>query len=288
MIFNERELRMFALSRGGHQAVTHWIEYHAQIPCMHIQGVFDREKALRNCSVLRGYTQRECRAELSHTTITSALDILNGFPYRETFMYSIELEFSLGEAIQELNQPTERTELFRGDKGVARHKYWKRGASRRVYDILILRDPFNWTASRLMHKNDVLDNPKYIECYKSLCREILGETNVTEYQLIPILFNEWFLSAEYRAKIGEKFDLAPGCALPYNDIPWRGGGSSFNKFDYDGKANNMRVLERWQDPRVAKQLKELIEDKELTNMAIQIFGHLHPIETWIETIRDLP
>ncbi|GAG01790.1 unnamed protein product, partial [marine sediment metagenome] len=149
------------------------------------------------------------------------------------------------------------------------------GKSKNKYNVLILRDFFNWLASRLMKekhggqplnlfpeynilkKNNwtqyasVIPGSNYrkmktvFKYWKFYAEEFLGKTNYLECEdslKICISFNQWFSDEGYRKKIAKQL------GLEYSDfsLDFAGSPSSFNPNEcWDKNVQEMKVLDRW-------------------------------------------
>ncbi|NET05472.1 MAG: hypothetical protein F6K16_12315 [Symploca sp. SIO2B6] len=151
--------------------------------------------------------------------------------------------------------------------------YWGKSGLR--HDLLILRDPFNTLASRL--KNDFIEvkspNQTFMELWLAYAKEYLGETNYLKNNKVCVNYNRWFLDMNYREKIASQLNLDFSDA-GINQVKAQGGGSSFEGREFDGKAVQMKVLDRWkvfaEDPRYLK----LLDNEEVLEYSKRIFGHI--------------
>jgi len=102
--------------------------------------------------------------------------------------------------------------------------------------ILIARDPYNWLASWISHTHFIPENlEKDIDIYLY---------NLSNHTSI-ISFNQWFSSREYRDSIANKLGVI-NSDISINGVTSFGKGSSFDKKSFDGKAQKMKVLRRWE------------------------------------------
>lgn len=108
------------------------------------------------------------------------------------------------------------------------------------FTIILLRDPFNWIASL---------------CASVRRSDAQMKTWATHYQTLTematrgdgdllVKYNDWFASEEYRKIICDHMGLS-FTDKGINQVPATGEGSSFDYQEYDGKAQEMKVLERW-------------------------------------------
>lgn len=139
--------------------------------------------------------------------------------------------------------------------------------------LLILRDPFNLFASRLSARFTVRSgavSDDAIAMWKDHARAFLNRT------FVPISFNEWFLNRDYRKSIAEFFGYS------YNEdklkeVPEFGYGSSFDSCDLNGRADEMKVLERWRTRLDDSKYLEAIQDRTLVKLSTKIFGPICPL-----------
>jgi hypothetical protein len=166
------------------------------------------------------------------------------------------------------------------------------GKSNRVVTLIVIRDPYNQTASRcrkataqLIKKGrspDGLANivtkegrsrVAYFDMMKAYYRECLGETNILKGEKLVLNYNEWFKNIEYRKSISEYF------GLPFGDrgkeyIINIGQGSSFDKMRKHNMASRMNVLERWVKCKTRSVMQELFQDEELARLSKALFGDI--------------
>ena len=108
----------------------------------------------------------------------------------------------------------------------------------RSKDVLVLRDLKNCMASRLMTTGVVKDG--MLELWKKHAKMFLDE----DVDMIKINFNNWFMSITYRNWVASLIGFENhDCGL--KDVPNYGNGSSFDGLKYDGKGNEMDVLNRY-------------------------------------------
>jgi hypothetical protein len=158
------------------------------------------------------------------------------------------------------------------------HDSWV-GRSREIFDVLIIRDPFNLFASRLK-AGDVLTGIDNVDEIKSLwkyyAKEYLDETNFLSQNKITINFNQWFSSSHYRNVLADKL------RLEFTDRGLEavrfGSWSSFDGSKFDGRAQEMQVLQRWKDFSDHFFYKMIFDDKELLDLSEKIFGDIEGTE----------
>lgn len=228
------------MSRSGHHAIGHWL-----------LSQFDEElRHFHNNLYIPSYRDE-------HPLDYKTLDYLkNRYPPKgdgHKWFVSIE-DFTL-----------EGLEYSRFDQ------YMKDVAN--PHFVIILRDPFNWIASRLslcLHEFDNL--PKCIDTWKGLARahkkkKLLG------FPLTFIKYNQWVKSDKYRERIAKSV-----CGKHvFDDINLKTGTTKFDKHPAD---NNGVSLKRWkealEEPRVKDIYLELTSDPELATLSKEVFAYKKP------------
>jgi len=134
--------------------------------------------------------------------------------------------------------------------------------------VLVIRSFYNHIASRIayMRTRKVFAHPGYkpdrVQWWKQHAREALCPL----YKVVA--FDSWFHSASYRRMVEERL------SLPCNDrhlltVGSDGSGSSFDKTSFNGQAQRMDVLHRWQSVQFPD---EVLQDNEAREMNHALFG----------------
>jgi len=185
------------------------------------------------------------------------------------------------------------------------------GNSKYQFDVLILRDIWNWAASSILLKHNrennwnpltiPLDDPKfkkrinpefrsdpyikyisgrmyyiiqkYFPLYKQYAEEFVGLTNHLQYNnFIPISFNKWFVDLEYRKELAEMFGMKNN-EDTLNCLSH--SGSSFDETSLIENARNLKVLERWKEFEKSILFWDLLSKcPESVKFSEKIFGNL--------------
>jgi hypothetical protein len=145
-------------------------------------------------------------------------------------------------------------------------------------DIIVIRDPYNLLASRLMKAMSVdqpglypRENNVYLQritmLWKEYARECLGDSHGLEAAYV--YFNAWVRSAEYRKSVIRELGLEACNGDAHQQVSVVGGGSSFDGVEYDGSAASMDVGSRWErlPEDVKKIAHEAVRDDELCILA---------------------
>ena len=147
---------------------------------------------------------------------------------------------------------------------------------KKKYNIIIIRDPFNQFASRIKDINrsncsDDVDS-KLNLIWKEYAKEYLNINNYINNK-ICISYNKWMTDKQYRKNICDKLEIN----LSNDDIeeiPYFAGGSSFDRLKFQGRASEMKTLERWKYFENDNKFKNLLNDKELLKLSNDIFGKM--------------
>jgi len=215
---------------------------------MFINSIFgERWKSLEHASTFRGFSSEEIKKELEGD-------------YQPKKLLIVTVEGS------EFPRDVEKVN---SESGV-----WARGDSKVLYNVLVIRDPFNLEASRIKGGSE----PFPIEQHIAHLKEYLRLTGNLQVNAVSISFNAWVLSEEYRRKLGQALSLEGEYWHPYQRIPAEGSGSSFSGFIYQGRASDMSVLDRWQNYKNHPRLKALAANEELMDLVKQVFGYQQAME----------
>ncbi len=264
IIINEREIRFIGLQRSGNHALINWIFNQCQGKKCLLNWVVPDSNPFY--SFHRKSTIKEFQADF-YKNFNLTLEKSGFFSKKELLIYSYE-DDALG------NIAT--------DKFDRNHDRWI-GKSGVRYDLLLMRDPFNLIASRLKRDDTDVEN-RYsfriekerkilIELWKQYAREFLCITNHLAYNKICVNYNKWFVDKTYRVEIADKLNIE------FNDkgmeeVTQIGGGSSFDSIDYNRKASEMKVLERWKHYKDDKDFQLIFKDQELMELSGRIFGQI--------------
>ncbi|MGC1248712.1 MAG: hypothetical protein WA865_21070, partial [Spirulinaceae cyanobacterium] len=146
------------------------------------------------------------------------------------------------------------------------------GKSEKTINIIILRDPFNMWVGNMPGKK--LHDP---QLWKIYAQEFVGETNFLPNK-VCINYNKWFSSQDYRKEITDK--LGVGFSdQGLNTVSNRGGGSNFDGTKFDGQAQKMNVLGRWEESnnflKKRRLLRALSRDREMDRLVEKIYPELY-------------
>ena len=155
--------------------------------------------------------------------------------------------------------------------------------------VLTVRDPYNQFADWLQLYNRQVRRGKETERekrrlihqvvipgWKEFAREAIGLTHYLPKGSIVVKFNDWFSSLEYRKQLASKLGLElydRKLNIVSNHGP---GGDSFFGMKYDGRAQEMDVLDRWRRMVGHKQYIGMF-DKEIVELSDQLFS-IDPVE----------
>jgi len=156
---------------------------------------------------------------------------------------------------------------------------------------LLLRDPFNLLASCYKHvqegnrfwfyKNctrDLFVDNETLRPFRDLWMLHAG-TIINQNDILPILYNRWVSDSDYRDEIATSLGVDVRTDVAMSDVHGAGGGSSFDKMDKDGRADEMRVSERWKEFANEPWFKSFFkENMELVEKSTELFGHIDGTE----------
>jgi hypothetical protein len=258
---NKNEFRFIAIQRSGHHAVINWI----------ISNLEGNMCYLNNCHAgMNPYLSFN-----PDDSITNSIDIdeevKGNCSSKDYLIYNYE------------NRSLEN--IF-SDTFTNNIENWV-GKSKRIKNILVLRDPFNNIASKYKWAINgkkwvpTIDEIKQLPLiWKSYAKEYLEETNYIKSDKLIINYNQWFIDSSYREFLAKElglisFDKGIKTIAKWGPNTW---GDSFDNLDFDGKANEMKVLERWKFFADDKLYKSFFKDEELISLSEKIFGYIPETE----------
>lgn len=148
-------------------------------------------------------------------------------------------------------------------------EYCNQLSTEQCHHILILRDPFNWLAS-YMHHGRIKHKKKAFFYGKMLLWKESAKSFLEENEYIKVRYDDWFLSAAYRKKLSSTLG-GTFSDDKINHVPPDAKGSSFDGLDFDGRAQDMKVFDRWKHCANDKTYRSLL-DAEVFDLAQEIFG----------------
>lgn len=238
---NRREIRVFAMQRSGHHAIIEWI-------AAHFAGIVHFKN---NVSYIDKARPRE-------------YELLGDCPsaaQRNLYVFNVE-----------------EADLRSVEDSIARNVWsTKDGESRRVDQVLVIRDAYNLFASRLRHPSQSICRigPESIALWKQHAREYLRITCLLQAGAIPVFYNEWHQSAAYRLEVERALSLnsCPAAEVQRTRTSRWGGGSSFDGPQFDKGAERMETLKRWKELRLASKYRHLVlDDSEVKDLMKQLCG----------------
>ncbi|MFE4105419.1 hypothetical protein ACFVKH_03950 [Almyronema epifaneia S1] len=152
------------------------------------------------------------------------------------------------------------------------------------YQVLLLRDPFNWAASYL-HKSQ---HPEAYLIWPDLWREYVNEfVGNTHYlgDTVKVNYNCWFTDASYRQQISAQLGLTfTDEALEV--VTAHAGGSSFDQTQFNASAQQMSVMNRWQHYQHEPQYREAFQkNQDILNLGMQLFDLPPDLQTFAQQCR---
>lgn len=241
MVVNDVEYIFFGMRRGGQHAIIHWLASHFDEPVWFVNDIGTFNTPYIHEDDTNVYEPREFR---------NPCGVENFWKLRKKVLFQSYED----KAIDDLDLKANESVVGR--------------SARRVF-IIVIRDPLNLFASRMRNAGFVFRiESAHVKVWKQHARESLGYTSYLP-DVVTISFNDWVSSAKYRRRIETILGLGS------NDTSRNrvfGVGSSFDQRKYDGKADQMDVLNRWRAASTIPFFRELISDHEIWSLSESIFG----------------
>ena len=219
-VVNRCEIRVTGLGRSGTHAIINWIG--AQ---------FKGKRILLIVNVKTNKNPFSCLGK-RRSQMFNDFYIRKDFEERGRFRRKDLLMYHYEDALIE--------EVSSQSFEEKREKYL--GKSAKQYDVLIMRDAFNFFASRLqLHYNQQefykqngialrLEEliPRLMNVYINNAKEFLGLTNILGPSKVAISYNDWHCSKEYRQETAKKLKSSFIGDKALGRVARLGGGSSFD------------------------------------------------------------
>jgi len=287
---NFLELRVFGLQRSGNHAIIEWI--------------LDQHAGKRTCflnNVAHGDQDpftTTTQIALEGFGSTADVEAVRRAP-KDLLIYSHEDDLS------RMRQGATLTDAIH-DEDFEQQRIRYVGESEHRLNVIVLRDAFNFFASRL-RKLDALTGTKDVEAikesWKLMAQRALRMPRDFAGEEFWISYNAWVSDEAYRRRLSARlFGQFSDASLRY--VPGHGGGSSF---DSDGRltlrvirrkwrrlldpkvyrhtgrylrrlmakdGRSMKVLDRWHEMRDNAVYCSLFRDHELLKLSERLFGTL--------------
>jgi hypothetical protein len=109
--------------------------------------------------------------------------------------------------------------------------------------VVVLRDPYNWAASRLKRNFKIAGTPRS----KIYMPQLNRFYNKSWFQgTVYLNYNKWVMSKPYRIDIAKQIGFKTD-GSPYLKVQYHGGGSSFDGQRFSGRARQMDLFHRYKD-----------------------------------------
>ncbi|MGC9502889.1 hypothetical protein [Baaleninema sp.] len=252
-IVNQTEIRVVGLRRIGNHAIINWLRSQVEGEVWHLNNVEPGENPYRN----KYQNLEEHFPEYQDAIQRYKGEYIGNFTPKALLVYNHE-DCSLPKICHPRFE--KNRDLYVGKSNVRQ-------------DVLILRDPFNWLASRF--KSNMLslrDRQKtLVDLWIEHAREFRGETNYLSSQKVCINYNRWTKNRAYRKHIAERLGLK-FCDRGLNQVSGCGGGSSFDGLQHHGNPSKMKVRHRWKQFADDPHYRHLISNPQLWEYTFEIFG----------------
>lgn len=250
---------ILGLKRGGHHGVVNWLRQQTDKDSLYWDQcqLIDNERNLLSVGPIRYYDNT------NNINLQYLLVEFNKNKYSSVYNCFFSIE-SFGCISNKDARIGSLKEVLRIDSITPSHF------------IIINRDFYNWMASCFILGGSLYRfRHKMTKIWKEFIRESLNANILKDHSVVDINYNKWFADISYRKVICSKLGLV-FTDNGLNDILTNGGGSSFTKLDYQGKAQEMDVLNRYKLCLDNKDYLDLIDD-EIRDLSERYFGFVPQI-----------
>jgi hypothetical protein len=266
-------IRVAGMKRNGNHGIVNWI--------------FAQHKGKATfCNALHG---SEYLADLRE-------DPIEAFSHCSD-LHSVNLSFPCEKELLMLTYEDHPPGSVIEPKPLEHYEQWIGHSVIREFNVTILRDPFNFFASRIQAE---LNGTYSLECWgdcfskgdstklwskwKTYARRFLSFTASSSPDLIPISYNHWIKSIDYRKCICQDLNVTLINDEERKIVTGWGAGSSFNQGIWQEPEIYMN---RWRAYIGHHVLAEAVRDEELVKLAREIFGDVIDVDFIVNSIEKL-
>ncbi len=157
----------------------------------------------------------------------------------------------------------------------------------KVMNVLLLRDPFNWTASRI--QSQLIKRPQFkdkslataMPFFKMYAYEFINQTNYLDSK-VSINYNKWNSNTDYRSDLTTELFQIPFTDRNFNVMSREGGGSSFDPKNIDPNLLHDHVMNRWQSMVENDDYRNVFAgQQEVFDLTSRIFGDIPGTEQFL-------
>lgn len=138
--------------------------------------------------------------------------------------------------------------------------------------LVVIRDPYNLAASRLRRSRTGRRGMPPQSVARLWPRHAQHGMKWT-----PCVYNRWFTDETYRSELAGTLRLSFCPSLPTH-VARPGRGSSFDGLKYDGRPQEMQVLDRWRAYADDPEYRRLVSDPRLATLSEKLCGFPNPLE----------
>jgi hypothetical protein len=268
-VINQREFRIVSLRRAGHHAVIDWLMRQLSGEVVHLNDLRPTVNPYRQYWL--GAVRGKGHGAVYRRRDLAGIELYSGDQGEERLLRDSRGDFQAKDALL-LNYEDCGIERVFSKRSRRLHDLHV-GRSAELRNVLILRDPFNWLASRLKIGFRDVKGPRVrtmIDLWLEYAREFLGETTLVPRPTVFVNYNRWFSDLQYRGQLAEELGV-PLLDEGIGQVATHAGGSSFDGTAFAGRAQDMKVLERWRTFSKDEEFRRLI-NTELFDYSERLFG----------------
>ena len=300
---NEIEIRVFGLQRSGNHALITWIT--AQYP--------KKSWCFLNNIKHGNYDPFQFAASTQTSGLGEDLDLESlRAADKHLLIYSYE------DVVSQMQPSLDFLDSALDATSQASHRH-QRGSSRNIFDVIVIRDPFNYFASRLKRDDGfggAVNVPQLVYDWKRMAQYALKAIEHPVPGLIVGNFNQWFADRNYREELsrrlngvfsdetkddvhffggGSSFESAGACRLPVVEVlrKWKKAFHPkrylrlqwyLQRVFFAPKGSQMKVTQRWMKMIADERYRQIFRDPEIAGLSHQLFGYLPGTSEFIASI----
>jgi len=231
---NELEIQVLGLQRSGNHAILAWLFQQFDEPVYFFNNVRHFGNPMR---------------EFQPVDLPNTVPMRRGnSPGRTRRLHEVEQQQKKTLVYSYENLPLDRLRV----RSLVPDRENVIGRSRRLCRVLIVRDFYNWLASRIRyHEITRSEVPpfrkveRFVSGWLAYASEYLRITDyIADMEVTAVSYNRWVTDERYRHELLLELDVpVKNNSISY--VPRAGGGSSFDATEFCGRSAGMRIGDRW-------------------------------------------
>jgi hypothetical protein len=283
-VVNQKEIRIFGIKRSGNHAIINWLLNQIPGKVVFLNNCYPAGKKL---NIYDGIGTINCKG-VNYWDFKRKFIFFERNPFQEQTIISYSREDKRFNQQKLKKHPKDCVIISFENKDIHQMTTMLNndhdnlvGSSGDIFSCVIIRDPFNLFASSYKKWGKEYLT-QIIPMWKQYANLFIQSQQIPVQKFEFIVYNQWFIDKNYRKTIAEKLEIKFE-DTEIDSIANFGGGSSFDGISNNVKAQELKVLTRWQIFQDDEYFRSLFQDTEIIDLSSKIFGVTPEIQDFINT-----